>query len=172
MIMKAGFLLAGLLLVLFASCKPTEKNYQAAYDAAKAKREYVDPDQALLTGGHAILSEDASAWVTVGKDSLQLVRTFLKPTDSTGWAEKGPYRLAVAMFKMSTNANSLADDLKSKGGADPVVARDGEDRLFLIVGSGPTTESLGAALESFRKKNPDFPYIGMNPPMPIVIFSR
>lgn len=156
---------------LFVSCKPTEKNYQAAYDAAKAKREYVDPDQALLTGGHALLDDDSSNWLRIGADSLELQRIRLKPLQGE-WPHPGPYRLAVAMFKMDTNAKSLAADLSSQKDITPLIAKDGQDRIFLTIGSASTPDSLAAPLAAFRRQNPSFAWIGLTPPRPIVIYSR
>lgn len=159
-------------LLLMGACKPTEKNYRAAYDAAKAKREYKDPDEELLTGGHRLLSDDATNWVVLGKDSLQTERIWLKPYDGSMWPQSGPYRLAVAMFKMSTNATSILDDLKKHKELTPIVAQDGQKRLFLIAGSATKPDSLGAVLTTFRKAVPDFTYIGMTDSQPMVIFSR
>lgn len=160
------------MLLLAGACKPTEKNYRAAYDAAKAKREYKDPDEELLTGGHRLLSDDATNWVVLGQDSLQTERIWLKPSDGAKWPQSGPYRLAVAMFKMSTNANSTLSDLKKHKGLTPVIAEDGQKRLFLIAGSATTPDSLAAVLSTFRKAAPDFTYIGMEKSRPMVIFSR
>lgn len=164
--------MAAAVILMFGACKPTEKNYRAAYDAAKAKREYKDPDEELLTGGHKLLSDDATNWIVFGKDSLQTERIWLKPYDGATWPQSGPYRLAVAMFKMSTNANSELADLKKHGNLTPVIAQDGQKRLFLIAGSATYPDSLGAVLATFRKEVPDFTYIGMTDSQPLVIFSR
>lgn len=160
------------MLLMAGACKPTERNYQAAYDAAKAKREYKDPDEDLLTGGHKLLSDDAKNWVVLGSDSLQTERVWLKPYDGGVWPQSGPYRLAVAMFKMSTNANSILGDLKKHKELTPVIAQDGQKRYFLIAGSATYPDSLGAVLSTFRKAEPDFTYIGMVDSQPMVIFSR
>lgn len=159
-------------LLLFSACKPTEKNYQAAYDAARAKREYKDPDEELLTGGHKLLNDDATNWVVLGQDSLQTERIWLKPFEDAKWPQSGPYRLAVAMFKMTTNANSALEDLKKHKDLTPIIARDGQKRYFLIAGSATYPDSLASVLSTFRKSNPDFTYIGMTDSQPMVIFSR
>ncbi|MDE6057947.1 MAG: hypothetical protein K2F93_08020, partial [Muribaculaceae bacterium] len=96
-----------LLVAMLCGCKPTEKGYRQAYEAAKNKREQKDPDEDLLTGGHRLLSEEASNWRVIDGDSLQLQHKFLKPIGDAKWPQEGPYRLAVAMLKMTTNANSM-----------------------------------------------------------------
>lgn len=170
--MKIKFIFGIGLLLLAVGCKPTEKGYQQAYDAAKAKREYVDPDDELLTGGHKLLDENSSNWVALGKDTLQLQHFYLKPENGEPWPQNGPYRLAVAMFKMNTNSSSLLRDISKRSTLKPVVATDGKDRHFIIAGSATTADSLEFVLETFRKENQGFRCIGMEKEEPIIIVSR
>ncbi|MDE7345649.1 MAG: hypothetical protein K2N48_02780 [Muribaculaceae bacterium] len=161
-------LLAGML----TSCKPTEKGYRQAYDAAKSKREQNDPDEYLLTGGHKLLSDEASNWRVIAGDSLQMEHKYIRPADGGKWPQSGPYRLAVAMFKMTTNANSMLSDLRKGGSLQPVIATDGKDSYYIIAGSATYADSLGNVLTTFRKENPGFQYIGLTPPRPVIIVGR
>lgn len=172
--LRVRHLLALCILMAFMfSCKPTEQGYKSAYEAAKNKRDQVDPDEDLLTGGHRLLNEDSSNWKVIGKDSLQIQHMFLRPADGSKWPESGPYHLAVAMFKMTTNANSMLEDLSGKRSSlKPVIATDGKDRHYIIAGSATYVDSLGNVLKTFRKENPGFQYIGLTPPQPIVIVGR
>ncbi len=154
------------------SCKPTEKGYRQAYEAAKSKREQVDPEENLLTGGHKLLSEESTNWKVIAGDSLQVQHVLLKPTDGAKWPQSGPYRLAVAMFKMTTNANSMLEDLKKKGSLSPVVATDGKDKYYIIAGSATYADSLGNVLSTFRKENPGFQSIGLTPAKPVILVGR
>ena len=164
-------MMAVLLGMLYA-CKPTEKGYQQAYEAAKSKREQVDPDEDLLTGGHKLLSEEATNWRVIAGDSLQLQHKFLKPMDGEKWSQSGPYRLAVAMLKMTTNAKSMLADLQEKGSLKPVAATDGKDTYYIIAGSASYIDSLGNVLTTFKKENPKFQYIGLTPARPVIIVGR
>lgn len=161
-----------MLVFLMAGCKPTEKGYREAYDAAKSKREQKDPDEELLTGGHKLLSQEASNWRVIAGDSLQVQHMYLKPSGDEKWPQSGPYRLAIAMFKMTTNANSMLNDLKKKGSLKPVIATDGKDTYYMIAGSATYVDSLGNVLKTFRKENPGFQYIGMPQSAPVVIVGR
>ncbi len=161
-----------MLLSMMAGCKPTEKGYQQAYEAAKNKREQVDPDEVLLTGGHKLLDQESSNWRVIGGDSLQLQHKFIKPLDGEKWPQSGPYRLAVAMLKMTTNANSMLTDIKGKGSLKPVVATDGKDTYYIIAGSATYVDSLGNVLTTFKKENPGFQYIGLTPAKPVIIVGR
>lgn len=161
-----------MILPIMSGCKPTEKGYQQAYDAAKNKREQADPDEELLTGGHKLLSQESTNWKVIAGDSLQLQHKFLKPTDGAKWPQSGPYRLAVAMLKMTTNAKSMLADLQGKGSLTPVVATDGKDTYYIIAGSATYVDSLGNVLSSFKKENPKFQYIGLEKERPIIIVGR
>lgn len=160
------------LMAFMASCKPTEQGYKAAYDAAKKKREQVDPDNDLLTGGHRLLNENASLWKVIAGDSLQMQHSFIKPDEGFKWPQNGPYHLAVAMFKMQTNARSMLKDLHEKGDSIPIIATDGKGKLYIIAGSASNADSLANVLTTFRRQNPKFPYIGLTPPRPLIIVSR
>ncbi len=160
------------LLGMFWSCKPTEKGYRQAYEAAKSKRDQVDPDEDLLTGGHKLLSQEATNWRVLDGDSLQVQHMFLRPTDGVKWPQRGPYRLAVAMFKMTTNANSMIEDLQKRGSLQPVVATDGKNTYYIIAGSASYVDSLGNVLKTFKKENPGFQYIGLSPERPVIMVGR
>lgn len=171
--MKAKTILLLLILIsTLAGCKPTEKGYQQAYEAAKSKREQKDPDEDLLTGGHKLLNEEASNWRVLDGDSLQLQHKLIKPLKDSKWPQSGPYRLAVAMFKMTTNANSMLEDLKKGRSLTPVIATDGKDTYYIIAGSATYVDSLGNVLSTFKKENPGFQYIGLTPARPTILVGR
>ena len=154
------------------SCKPTEKGYRQAYEAAKSKREQKDPDEDLLTGGHKLLSEEASNWRIIDGDSLQMVHKFLRPADGSKWPHAGPNRLSVAIIKMTTNANSMLSDLKKGRGLTPIIATDGNDTYYIIAGSATYVDSLGNVLYTFKQENPGFQYIGLMPQQPVIMVGR
>ena len=153
-------LMMAVLLGMLNACKPTEKGYKQAYEAAKSKREQVDPDEDLLTGGHKLLSQESTNWRVIAGDSLQLQHKFLKPLDGEKWPQSGPYRLAVALLKMTTNAKSILSDLQETGSLKPMVATDGKDTYYIVAGSASYVDSLGNVLTTFKKENPKFQYIG------------
>ena len=154
------------------SCKPTEKGYRQAYEAAKSKREQKDPDEELLTGGHKLLSVEATNWRVIDGDSLEMEHKFIRPMKDSKWPQSGPYRLAVAMLKMTTNANSMLADLKKSRSLTPVIATDGKDTYYIIAGSATYVDSLGSVLNSFRRENPEFQYIGLPSAKPVIIVGR
>ncbi len=162
-----------LLAIAFTACKPTEKNYQAAYEAAKNKREQKDPDDLLLTGGHRLLSDEASNWKVIGSDSLQVEHQMMRPAEGYVWPQSGPYRLAVSLYKMSTNANAAIEDLqKNSSSLTPVIAVTGNGKHYIIAGSATYPDSLGNVLQTFRSENPGFRYIGLEGERPLILISK
>ncbi len=165
-------MIMAVLLGMLYGCKPTEKGYKQAYDAAKSKREQKDPDDDLLTGGHRLLTEEATNWRVIDGDSLQMQHKFLKPMNGSVWPQSGPYRLAIAMLKMTTNANSMLADLKKGKSLTPVVATDGKDTYYIIAGSATYADSLSQVLSTFKRENPGFRYIGLTPEQPVILVGR
>lgn len=165
-------LMVCMLLPMLHACKPTEKGYQQAYEAAKSKREQKDPDEDLLTGGHKLLEEGSTRWSVIAGDSVQMQHTFLKPVKGSVWPQSGPYRLAVAMFKMNTNANSMIEDLRKDRSLTPVIATDGKDTYYIIAGSATYVDSLSNVLSTFKQENPGFQYIGLTPAKPLILVGR
>ncbi len=76
------------------------------------------------------------------------------------------------MFKMTTNANSMEEDLRKRGSLQPVVATDGKDTYYIIAGSASYVDSLGNVLKTFKKENPGFQYIGLSPQRPVIMVGR
>ena len=170
---KINFILMmTVLLGLVYACKPTEKGYRQAYEAAKSKREQVDPDEELMTGGHKLLNQESTNWKIIAGDSVQVQHKFIKPIEDAKWPQAGPYRLAVAKLKMTTNAKSMLSDLQKKGKLNPVIATDGKDTYYIIAGSATYADSLGNVLATFKKDNPKFQYIGMEKEKPLIIVGR
>lgn len=150
-------------LAMFSSCKPTEKNYRAAYDAAIAKREKANAENMLPASG--LLTVDGPRLHVVGGDTLYVMNEHLKAyPDSIHLKE---YNVAVAMFKMRTNASALASRLSTEKHAF-FVAQGSEDKWYTIAGS---FESLDAAIETgidFKKQHPEYNYISL-PGAPVII---
>lgn len=159
------FLLA---MLTFWGCKPTEKNYRDAYVIAQQKKE----QQQELAGGKALQLDDHLSLRPIDGDSLWVSHEGLrgKSLDGDSIAEqemKSKYGVAVALFRMETNARAMAFDLREKK-RKAFVATNGNDRWYSVI--GPYADLSGAAegMRKFRKENPSFIYVGM-PGAPAII---
>ena len=159
--------------VTFVSCKPTEKNYKAAYDAALSKRqaEKEDPDMALMLGGHVLdTSEGSTAVKTAAGIQYPAKSTSLKFENEPG--AEGEWYVAVSRFSMPTNARAQAADLTSSG-CQAFVARDTEKQWYVIVKRTATRTMAGEAASEFIATHKDFPFTGLDGrPLLIVSSSR
>ncbi len=146
--------------VLLTGCKPTENNYKAAYDAARAKREAVDADAEVLSGGHKVLSADGPK--TREADGREVRYRVLRITpEGEADLSREPYSVAVAQWRMPTNARSQAADLQREGYA-AFTAKDGHDRWWTLAGAYATFEEAARAAAGFADTHPDFPFIGLD----------
>lgn len=165
--MKAKIIaLTALLAFIIAGCKPSEKNYRAAYDAAKAKREAARAEAMVPATG--LMSDDGPMLKMVEGDSVFVSRDRLR-IDPKAPAESRPqpFCVGVGVYKMHTNAEAAASDLKAKGYNATAMQTTG-DRWYVIAAGFPALAEARAFIAEFRKKNPKYPYIGL-PGAPVVI---
>ncbi|MDE7160253.1 MAG: SPOR domain-containing protein [Muribaculaceae bacterium] len=147
---------------ILTGCKPTENNYKAAYDAALAKRQSVDADAALLSGGHDVVRPDAPKTRKAGDRQVAYRRERIKPDEGTDIdLSRLPYAVAVAQWRMPTNARSQASALRSEG-LEAFAATDSRDRWWTVAGAYPTFEEAAEALLRFADSHPGFTYIGLD----------
>lgn len=152
--MKKIILVLGVVLVVLTGCKPTEKNYRSAYDAAVAKREKATADANLPAD---LILEDGPKKEKIGDLEVATLNERLSPVDNGD--ALGMVNVAVAQFKMPTNARSGAEALKEKGFQARVVKATG-GRYFLLAGSYADFDAALECAARFRKAYPDYPYIG------------
>jgi len=150
----------------FIACKPTEKNYREAYDAAKAKREAAEAEKMIPASG--LLSDDGPSMRIVEGDTLFVSNDRLRAV-KTDSMHKAPaaYNVAVGVYRMSTNAEASAADLR-KEGYDASAMQTTGNRWYTIVGSFADLKDARLLIGEFKKKNPGYPYIGL-PGAPVII---
>lgn len=156
--MLFGTLLSAI--ILLTGCKPTENNYKAAYEAARSKREAVDVDAGVLSGGHKIISTDGPKTHTVDGREVRYRVMVIKPEGDVD-ITRMPYRVAVAQWSMPTNARSQAADLRQEG-MNSFIAKDSKDRWWTIVGAYDTFDEAARAAIAFADTHPGFSYIGLD----------
>lgn len=144
--------------VVLTGCKPTEKNYKAAYDAAVSKREKAN--ESLAADG--LISEDGPREHRINGDTYYMLNENLSV--AAGEDALKPVNVAVAVFKMPTNARSGAASLKDKGYGARAAQAPG-DKWYVIAGSFDSLDDAASFIKGFKTKNPDFQYIGLGNPV-------
>lgn len=153
--------------ISLTSCKPTEKNYKAAYDAALGKREAVKADIEENMAVGPLQQVDGPQLKVVDGVEVYLLNKIIKP-DVEGKNLTGQYNVAVGCYKMNTNCKAQAEALRQEG-YDAFPAKDPEDMYYTIAGSFP---DLAEAVKFYKEyqKNKNRVYVGL-PDAPIIIFS-
>lgn len=152
-------------LIIVTGCKPTEQNYRNAYEAAKAKRESANAE--LMTPTTGLFSEDGPQLKIVEGDSLFVSRDRLRIENKDTSIKFSKYNIGVGLFKMHTNAEAAAEQLKSAGYPASAVRTTG-DRWYTLAGCFDTLKEAREFISAFDKRNPDYPYIGL-PGHPVLI---
>ncbi len=166
---KREFIITVLSLLLIGTgCKPTEKNYRAAYEIAQNKKAKVTSD----AEGHKVQqdmhytlkpAEGDSVWV-----SNEILRGKSLQKDSIAEVGmRGKCGVAVGVFRMETNARALAERMLVKYPSS-CVATNGNDRWYSVVSVYPDSGKAVKGVLEFKKQNPDFSYIGL-PGSPVLI---
>lgn len=155
-------------LLLSGGCKTTVKNYKDAYDIAREKRERDELRHRQLQDEVGVerdklenVDEMPINRIEITNPSKDSDKLQLKAVRAAFHREDKVFGVvaAVAKFKMRANATSLAEDLRSEGFPDARSVRSGED-FYVIIADGALPAELAPAIFKFRKKLPDFPYVG------------
>ena len=154
---KYLFILGASLLVLPA-CKPSEKNYRAAYDIATSKKQAEEDDLAK----EGLTSTDAPTMRIVEGDTLYFKSVPLSPENKK--AKRYTYSLVVDQFKMPTHARSSAAVIREKG-FEAEAAKSTGGRWFVIAGGAETLGEARLLTRRFRQAFPSYPYIGLSKPI-------
>lgn len=146
----AAIILAGLCL---SGCKPTEKNYQAAYDVARQKKEKkaaADADIYIPATGLQSLEGDEK--VTVNGSNANLKHIYLKYIGEGDAPARHRYNVAVARYKMPTNVKAHVQRLAADyPNAYPAQGNDGY--FYVIADSFDSLEEAAGFIGSFESKN-------------------
>lgn len=154
--------------LVLTGCKPTEKNYKAAYDVALAKRqaEQSDPDMNLPGSDYQRLDAPQTKKIGDKEYNYQFVR--LNPLDDS--VTMNPYNVAVSVYKMPTNCEAQVSDLK-EAGYKAFGAKSGDDKYYVMIGSYSTLEDATAAVDSYVKKNKNAFYVGLDD-KPVIVQTK
>lgn len=148
---------AGLLMTVATGCKPTEKNYKAAYDAALAKRQHVEVDMDIPAEGLMVDGEPVRKNLD-GHDVTYLVSSLASFTD--GGLAPLAYNVVTGCFKMPVNALDQARSLREK--RLPAFAVKGEqEKYYSVAASFETLEEALVFYDEFIAANPSFSYVGV-----------
>ena len=171
-------LIAAILLCAIPSCKPSEKNYKAAYEMAQ-KKEHEGLDDELFA---KIKSENMPKLIILGGDSVNMapqepILISWQPGSENKFVAKAPlYNLVVGEYRNPTNAKAhalhfmpISDGIKQKkpkkgeilpadtipAGWDwypMVLVQSADDRYYVAIAHGDSVNELLPALRLFKER--------------------
>lgn len=157
----AGALLLLAVAISAVSCKPTENNYKAAYDAALNKRNR-DAD---ITGGQ-LVSLDGPRLQKVDGDSVYVLYSILRLEDAVK-EDADKYNVAVGAYRMPANCDSQVEVLRERGYRS--FSGEGRDGMYYaFAGAFPTIGEAAAFIRKYRSDNKGMSYVGL-PGSPVVM---
>ncbi len=155
---------AALAALMLVSCKPTEKNYKAAYDAALKKRAEAAEQQMRPATG--LLSDDGPQLRIVDGDSIFVLRERLRLLD--GSRPGGNWAVAVGVFKIDTNAKASSADLNAAGWKSAPPAKAQAGKFYAVADTLTSLQDARKRAAEFKLAFPDYPYVGL-PGAPVLI---
>lgn len=155
--------------LMAVACKPTEKNYQAAYEAARNKRnaeKAPDADMALPAGG-VLQQLDAPRTMNMNGEQLRIKRLFINYIGEGESPSIDRYNVAVARYKMPTNVKAQTRDLAAAGyEAFPVEGADGY--YYAIATTLPTIEEAADFVKKYKDNHSPSQFVGLDEDLLII----
>lgn len=150
-----------------SGCKPTEKGYKSAYDAALNKREAALADMGINVDGSKLQQVDGPHLKEIDGQEVYLLNSRLIPADFV-MELPDSYNVAVGKYKMITNCKAQAEMLLSDS-YHAFPAKDTEGMYYTIAGSFPTLSEAVAFYNEY-KKDKNRVFVGL-PGSPVIIYS-
>ena len=153
-----------LALLVLAGCKPTERGYQQAYDAAKQKREQVQRENMLPAEG--LQSDEGPQQRVISGDTVYVDRQRLRTEE--GQPLPKSWYVAVGVYKMNTNAKANAARLREKGWKEAQAVKGQQGRWYTMAAGAGSLDSVRVIAKQFKKENKQYPYVGL-PGSPVLV---
>lgn len=149
----------------FIGCKPTEKNYKSAYDAALEKRAEAVREQMIPATG--MMSVDGPQMKVVAGDTIFIQRDRFRDFENKNMP--APWAVAVGVYSMDTNAKASLKSLSEAGwDMETTVVKAPGTKNYAVVAFAPTLDECIAISKKFQEKFPDYHYIGL-PGAPVLL---
>ena len=148
-------------LLMGTGCKPTERNYQAAYEKAAEAARLKNEEEQTGAFGNKLESLDGPRREIVGADTLLIGSGLVKSFESTLPDDGKKIGIAISRYTQPTNARRQLQDL-NRTSSDGLMASDGQGNYYVMIKRVDTLPDAAEAIRVFAAANPDYPYIGLN----------
>lgn len=150
-----AFAIIALALVGFASCKTSEANYRAAYEATRAAQAAVDSDDDGLDENTRRLlaknSRQKHATHIVGNDTIQYVTIFGRLSDNQSVGQLPQFSVVSNAFSQIFNAQALCKRLKEAGFDNAYIFYTSTPDYYVAAGGSDDISDIPAIMKALEK---------------------
>lgn len=165
---SAILLISTFSLPFLTGCKPSEKNYQAAYQAAKTKKAKDRAADEEL-GMPELISDDGPRIESIEGIKVNSISLPVSPEPKGGkWM---PYNVATGAYKMPANASSHTERLAAEG-YESYMLRDASGMIYVCAGGFGNALQAAEFAEKYASSHPKMVYPGFDRQQPLLIISN
>lgn len=152
--LRALVILAPVLACL-ASCRTTEANYRAAYEATKASQKAAADDDGLDENTRRLLAanrKERQSQQIVGNDTISIVTLFANLEQGPeGMSRMPKYAVVANAFSQVFNARALCTRLQEAGFAGAYIFRTSTPDYYVAAGGSDNIGEIPAIREALAK---------------------
>lgn len=145
------FAIAAITVAGLASCKTTEENYRAAYEATKNARAAADADDGLDDNTRRLLAKNSrnrQAKHVVGSDTLAVATLFVKLDEGQAVERLPQFSVVANAFSQVFNARALCKRLKEAGFENAYIFHTATPDYYVAAGGSDDISEIPEILRS------------------------
>lgn len=149
-----AFAIIALALVGFASCKTTEANYRAAYEATRATQAAAESEDELDENTKRLLAKNSRnkyATHIVGNDTIQYVTIFGRLYEKQSVEQLPQFSVVSNAFSQVFNAQALCKRLKEAGFENAYIFYTATPDYYVAAGGSDDISDIPAILKALEK---------------------
>ena len=153
---------ATIISISVCSCKTTEANYRAAYEAAKTG----DDESIGSEEAEQLRRSQLPDSISIEGVKIPIKRIAIYPAEAKDLpkSQLERFNVAVAKFKQVFNARSMATRLRDRGFEEACIARDREENYYVLAKTTNSAKEADKILKELEKEreiviSQPFPYV-------------
>ncbi len=149
-----AFVIVSLALVGFASCKTTEANYRAAYEATRATQAAADSDDGLDENTRRLLAKNSrqkQAKHIVGNDTISYTTMFGRLYENQAVERLPRYSVVSNAFSQVFNAQALCKRLKEAGFEKAYIFYTATPDYYVAAGGSDEISEIPSIIKALEK---------------------
>lgn len=149
-----AFVIAAVMLCGFASCKTTEANYRAAYEATKASQAAADSDDGLDENTRRLLAKNTRnrrSVHIVGNDTIAVATLFANLEKNQAVDRLPQYSVVSNAFSQVFNARALCKRLQEAGFENAYIFYTSTPDYYVAAGGSDDIADIPAIIKKLAQ---------------------